>query len=170
MNFDEVVPSVSFYSLKATANNGSTIDFETFRGKKVLIVNTASSCGYTPQFSELKWLHEWYKGKLQIIGFPSNDYQEQEQGSDKEIATFCIGTYGIQFPLMSKSHVAKEEEQNEVFEWLTNKDKNGWNEKAPEWNFSKYLINESGMLTHYFGPGISPVSRKIINALGLTSQ
>jgi glutathione peroxidase len=169
VNVDKVEPPVSFYNLKAIANNGVQVDFESFRGKKVLIVNTASNCGYTPQFSELKWLHEWYKGRLLVIGFPSNDFREQEQGSDEEIATFCVGTFGIKFPLMSKSKVVKGPGQNQVFEWLTNKDKNGWSDKEPEWNFSKYLINEKGMLTHYFGTGVSPVSKRITRAISLTS-
>lgn len=166
-NVEDITPPASFYSLKATANNGAEIDFETFRGKKVLIVNTASACGYTPQFSDLKWLHELYKGKLQVIGFPANDFKEQEKGSDAEIATYCVGTFGIKFPLIKKSQAIKGEGQHTVFEWLTNKEKNGWNEKQPEWNFAKYLVNENGMLTHYFGPGISPLSKKILHAINL---
>jgi glutathione peroxidase len=166
ININHVQPPVSFYSLKAIANNGQQVNFEDFKGKKVLIVNTASECGYTPQFSDLKWLHEWYKGKLVVLGFPSNNFAEQEKGSDAEIATYCVGTFGIKFPLMQKSDVVKGENQNDVFEWLTNKDKNGWNEKEPDWNFSKYLMNEYGVLTHYFGPGVSPVSKHIIHALG----
>jgi glutathione peroxidase len=169
-NIEHINPPVSFYSLKSIANNGVEVDFENFRGKKVLIVNTASNCGYTPQFSDLKWLHEWYKGRLQVLGFPSNDFKEQEKGSDEEIATFCVGTFGIKFPLMRKSAVIKSEQQNSVFEWLTNKEKNGWLEKEPEWNFSKFLIDEHGVLTHYFGPGVSPLSKKIIGAIDLTSQ
>jgi glutathione peroxidase len=169
ININDVTPPVSFYSLKATRNNGEEIDFAHFRGKKVLIVNTASNCGYTPQFSELKWLNEWYKDKLQIVGFPANDFKEQEKGTDEEIATYCVGTFGIKFPLMKKSTVIKCEEQNSVFKWLINKDKNGWNEREPEWNFSKYLINEKGILTHYFGPGVSPTSKNMIHALGRPS-
>jgi glutathione peroxidase len=169
-NKDKVFPPASFYSLKTTANNGETINFETFRGKKVLIVNTATYCGYTPQFSELKWLYEWYKGRLIILGFPANDFKEQEKGTDEEIKTFCINTYGIRFPLMKKSQVVKGENQNEVFEWLTNKEMNGWNDKAPVWNFTKYLVNEKGVLTHYFETGISPVSKQVLRALSLTSQ
>ena len=169
-NIEKVKPPVSFYTLKSIANNGVEIDFENLRGKKVLIVNTASNCGYTPQFSDLKWLHELYNERLVILGFPANDFKEQEKGSDEEIATFCAGTYDIKFPLMRKSVVVPSPQQNEIFKWLTNKEYNGWNNKAPEWNFSKYLIDEHGTLTHYFGPGISPVSKKIINAIALTSQ
>jgi glutathione peroxidase len=169
-NIEYAEPHVPFYSLKSIANNAVEIDFENYRGKKVLIVNTASNCGYTPQFSDLKWLHEWYKGRLNVIGFPSNDFKEQEKGSDEEIATFCVGTYGIKFPLMRKSVVTNTEAQNPVFKWLTQKELNGWNDRIPDWNFSKYLIDEQGVLTHYFGPGISPVSKRIIHAINLTSQ
>jgi len=165
-NINSVVPTLPFYSLKATANNGEEINFESFRGKKVLIVNTASSCGYTPQFSELKLLHESYKDKLQVLGFPSNNFAEQEKGSDSEIAAYCVGTFGIQFPLMKKSDVIKSSEQNSVFEWLTHKEKNGWNDKEPDWNFSKYIINEQGILTHCFGPGVSPMSKDVVHAIG----
>lgn len=169
-NVQQSRPSVSFYSLNATANNGMKINFEKYKGKKILIVNTASECGYTPQFSELKTLDEWYNGKLVVLGFPSNDFKEQEKGTDEEIATFCVGTFGIKFPLMKKSKVTKGPEQNPVFEWLTNEEKNGWNNREPEWNFSKYLIDEQGSLSHYFGTGVSPVSKKIIGAIKLTSQ
>lgn len=164
-NKQGVKPSASFYSLKTTANNGSEFSFDSLKGKKVLVVNTASFCGYTPQLSELKWLSDWYKDTLQIVGFPSNDFKEQEKGSDEEIATFCIGTYGIRFPLMRKSRVIKSDEQNPVFAWLTNKNKNGWNDKDPTWNFTKYFIDEKGILTHVFEAGVSPVSKVIVDAL-----
>jgi len=169
INVHNVIPPVSFYSLKTLANNGTEIQFENFKGKKVLIINTASDCGYTPQFSEIKLVDDLYKGELQVIGFPANDFKEQEKSSDEEIAAFCTGTFGIKFPLAKKSRVIKGEEQNPVFEWLTNKEKNGWNDKQPEWNFSKYLINEQGILTHYFGPGISPLAKAVIHAIGPAS-
>lgn len=162
MNKSNVTPIVFFYDLKAIANNGRHLCFSDFRGKKVLIVNTASECGYTAQFSELSKLSGLYKSRLIIIGFPSNDFAEQEKGSDEEIAVFCSVTFGIQFPLTRKSSVIKGSEQHEVYKWLTDKNKNGWNDKQPEWNFSKYLINEQGTLTHYFGPGISPLDYAII--------
>lgn len=158
---DEIKPVASFYDLKATANNGIQIGFSDFKGKKVLLVNTASDCGYTAQFYELEKLNQLYKGSLIIIGFPANDFKEQEKGSDKEIAAFCYATFGIQFLLMKKSKVVKGARQNEVYKWLTDKNKNGWNDKEPEWNFSKYLVNEKGILTHYFGPAISPLSNEL---------
>lgn len=160
-NKDNARPIVSFHDLKGTANNGKQVNFSDFKGKRVLIVNTASDCVYTAQFYELEKMHELYRERLVIIGFPSNDFKEQEKGSDEEIAAFCSATFSIQFLLMKKSKVAKSAQQNEVYQWLTDKNKNGWNDREPEWNFSKYLVNEQGVLTHYFGPAISPLSDEV---------
>lgn len=152
---------VSFYSLKAEANNGSTFDFGTLRDKKVLIVNTASHCGYTNQYQDLQQLWEQNKDKLVVIAFPANDFKEQEKGSDEEIAQFCQVNFGVSFPLMKKSTVIRGTKQNPVFQWLTDPQKNGWNSQEPTWNFSKYLINEKGLLTNYFDPAVSPVGPEI---------
>jgi len=160
-NEEHILPAESLYELTAVANNGIHISFNNFRGKKILIVNTASDCGYTAQLQELETLKELYADKLVILGFPSNDFKQQEQGSDKEIASFCLLNYKIRFLLMKKTAVIKGDQQDPVYQWLSDKQKNGWNEKAPEWNFSKYLINEDGVLTHYFGPGVSPLSNDI---------
>jgi len=159
------VPSVSFHSLKATLNNGDTFDFINVKGKKVLLVNTASDCGYTNQYADLQKLHEKYKNKLLIIGFPANDFKEQEKGSNEEIAEFCKKNYGISFPLAQKSIVIKSADQNPVFQWLTDAGKNGWNNKYPSWNFSKYLVDENGILTNYFDPSVSPLSDEVVNAI-----
>ena len=158
-------PPVSFFSLKAVGNKGQTINFETFKGKKVLIVNTASNCGYTGQYEELEKLHNQYKNNLVIIGFPANDFKDQETGTDEDIATFCKTNFGVSFPLMKKSIVIKTAQQNEVFQWLTDKNKNGWNNRPPEWNFSKYLVDENGVLLSYFPPVISPLGNEITNAI-----
>lgn len=158
-------PLVSFYSLKMTANDGSEADLSIYKGKKVLLVNTASNCGYTDQYSALQQLYEANKDKLVILGFPANDFKEQEKGSDEEIAQFCKVNYGVTFPLMKKSQVVKGVGQNQVFQWLTDSTKNGWNNKQPSWNFSKYLVNENGVLTHYFGSSVSPMSNEIKEAL-----
>ncbi len=164
-NENEIKPPMSFYSLKAIANNGSIIDFSEFKNKKVLLVNTASACGYTPQYDDLQKLHEQYKNKLEIIGFPSNDFGEQEKASDEEIASFCKINFGVTFPLVKKSHVKENHEQNEVFKWLTDKNKNGWNDQQPEWNFCKYLIDENGVLLNYFAAGVQPFDKEIVDAL-----
>jgi glutathione peroxidase len=159
------IPPVSFYSLNTKMNNGKDLNFETLKGKKVLLVNTASNCGYTAQYEDLQKLYEQYNSKLVIIGFPANDFKEQEKGDDEAIASFCKINYGVSFPLASKSSVIKSADQNPVYQWLTNKAKNGWNEKAPSWNFSKYLVDENGVLLDYFEPGVSPLSDEIVNAV-----
>jgi glutathione peroxidase len=158
-------PIVSFYTLSDTLNNNSALNFETLKGKKVLLVNTASDCGYTNQYDDLQKLSELYKDKLVVIGFPANDFKEQEKGSDEDIAQFCKLNYGVTFPLVKKSSVIKSEQQNPVFNWLTNTTKNGWNDKAPTWNFSKYLVNENGVLVNYFDPSVSPLDEEVKNAL-----
>lgn len=155
----------SFYNLSAVLNNGDTLQFETLRGKKVLIVNTASNCGYTPQYTELQKLFDQHGEQLTILGFPANDFKKQEQGDDVAIAAFCQKNFGVSFPLMQKSVVVTGVNQNTVFHWLTDPTQNGWNTKAPVWNFSKYLINESGMLTHYFEPSVSPSGKEISDAI-----
>jgi len=162
---DNVKPLTPFHTLFTTLNNGSQLDFEKLKDKKVLIVNTASNCGYTNQYSELQKLYENCRGKLMIIGFPSNDFKEQEKGNDEEIAEFCQVNFGVSFPLAKKSVVIKSSEQNSVFKWLTRKELNGWNDQQPSWNFTKYLINENGLLTHYFDPAVSPISSDVINAI-----
>lgn len=159
------VPVVSFYSLKGTLNNGDTLNFETLKGKKIMLVNTASDCGYTNQYEDLQKISEQFKDKLIVIGFPANDFKEQEKGSDKEIAEFCKKNYGVTFPLMQKSSVIKSPQQNSVYQWLTDSAKNGWNSKPPSWNFGKYIINEEGRLTNYFASSISPLSSDVLNAL-----
>jgi glutathione peroxidase len=158
-------PAVPFHSLSAVLNSSKSLAFEELKGKKVLLVNTASNCGYTDQYAELQKLYEQYKDQLVVIGFPANDFKEQEKGSDEEIAAFCQVNYGVSFPLVKKSTVVRSAEQNKVFEWLTDKAKNGWNDTVPSWNFSKYLVNEQGVLTHYFDPSISPLSTEVIDAV-----
>lgn len=162
---EKATPAVSFYSLQTATNDGSSLDFSTLKGKQILLVNTASDCGYTDQYDELEKLYQQYKNTIEIIAFPANDFKEQEKGTDSAIGAFCKKNYGVTFPIMARSIVIKSAGQNPVFQWLTNAASNGWNSKAPSWNFSKYLINEKGQLTHYFGPSISPLSKEIIAAI-----
>lgn len=164
-NTENVSPPVPFYDLHAQLNNGHYINFNSLKGKKVLLVNTASNCGYTNQYAELQKLYEEKKENLEIIAFPANDFKEQEKGTDTEIAQFCQVNFGISFPLAKKATVVKSASQHPVFQWLTQKDKNGWNEKEPNWNFSKYLINETGTLTHFFDPSVSPLSKEVFRAI-----
>jgi len=158
-------PSQSLYNLSITLNNGSSIPLSTYKGKKILFVNTASDCGYTDQYDALQKLYEENKDKLVVIGFPANDFKEQEKGTDEDIAQFCKINYGVTFPLAKKSSVIPGPEQNPVFQWLSDKNKNGWTNKKPSWNFSKYLVNEEGILTNYFDPSISPNSKEVIDAV-----
>jgi len=158
-------PVVSFYDLSATQIDGKEIKFIDFKGKKLLLVNTASECGYTNQYTELQKLYEDFSSKLLVIGFPANDFKEQEKGTDEEIAQFCKVNYGVTFPIMKKSVVIKSAQQNPVYQWLTDSSKNGWCNQQPSWNFSKYLIDENGVLTNYFDPSISPLSKEITDKI-----
>ena len=153
---------VSFYSQKGVLNNGDTLDFAALKGKKVLLVNTASNCGYTNQYDDLQKLSEVYKDKLVVLGFPANDFKEQEKGNDTAIAEFCRLNFGVTFPLMQKSSVIKSTQQNPVFQWLTDPAKNGWNSKDPSWNFSKYLVDENGMLICLYSETVDPFDEDII--------
>ncbi|MBK8611333.1 MAG: glutathione peroxidase [Chitinophagaceae bacterium] len=162
---EKAMPSVSFYSLSDTLNDGTAFDFEQLRGKKVMLVNTASDCGYTGQYDDLQKLSEQYKDKFVVIGFPANDFKEQEKGTDEEIASFCKINFGVSFPLMKKSSVKKGGSQNRVFDWLTDATKNGWNDQPPSWNFCKYMVDEEGRLTHFFGSTIEPLGKEITEAV-----
>ncbi len=155
----------SFYNLTAILNNGETFNFEQLRHKKVLVVNTASDCGYTAQYKQLQKLYNSKQDKLTILAFPANDFMEQENKSDAEIDNFCKKNYGITFPLMRKSKVVVHSTQNSVFEWLTDKEQNGWNSQEPTWNFCKYLIDENGNLTHVFESNEEPLGKNITTAI-----
>jgi glutathione peroxidase len=164
-NPQEIQPPAPFHSLSVILNNGKEFSFEQLKGKKVMLVNTASNCGYTPQYAELQKLYQALEKDLVIIAIPANDFKEQEKGSDEEIASFCSINFGVSFPIAKKAIVVKQPNQHPVFEWLSTKTLNGWNEKAPSWNFSKYLVNENGILTHYFEPAVSPLSEEVIQAV-----
>jgi len=165
-NTSAAKPNISFYTLQARTVSGKTISFENFRGKKILLVNTASNCGYTAQYDELQKLQDAFDEELTVIGFPSADFKQQERLPDHRIAEFCQRHFGVRFPLVKKSVVSKKPGQHPVFRWLTHKDQNGWNDEAPGWNFCKYLVNEEGVLTHVFPPFVSPAGREIFHAVG----
>ncbi len=164
-NTDTRTPPRPVYPLALRTTSGEEITLERYRGKKLLLVNTASNCGFTSQYEELQRLYEKRPDKLAIIGFPSNEFKEQEKAGDEEIARFCKLNFGVTFPLASKTRVLKGEDQNDIYRWLTRPDQNGWNSQEPDWNFSKYLIDEEGVLTRYFGPSISPLGPEISEAL-----
>ena len=165
VNTENKIPLVSFYSLTAKDINGKDFNFDALKGKKVLIVNTASDCGFTGQYEALEKLHEKYPTSLVVIGFPANDFKEQETKDNESIAAFCKKNYGVSFPLMAKSIVIKKNHQNEVFKWLSDMTINGWNHQEPAWNFCKYLINEEGTLTNYFPMTVDPLDPLVLEAI-----
>ncbi len=163
LNKKQMQPTRSLYQLQVTLNNGTTLSLETLKGKKLLLVNTASDCGYTGQYAELETLYKQYKDSgLVIIGFPANDFKQQEQRDDAAIAEFCKVNYGVSFLLAKKSSVIKGAEQNPVFQWLSNASLNGWNEQEPTWNFCKYIVSENGVLEAFFPQGVSPMDQSLI--------
>jgi len=155
----------SFYDLKAKDISGEMIDFSQFKGKKVLIVNTASKCGFTPQYEGLQKLHEDYAGDdFVIVGFPSNDFLKQEPGTEDEIMAFCEKNYGVEFLMMSKV-VVKGSDKHAVYQWLTQKAKNGVKDSKVSWNFQKYMISETGELIEVFSSKVKPQDEKIVSII-----
>ena len=153
------------YSLTATDIHGQPFSFGSLRGKKVLIVNTASECGNTPQYAQLQELYETYQDKgLVILGFPSNDFGGQEPGTEAEIETFCQQNYGVTFPMMSKVHT-KGAEQHPVYQWLTLKAMNGVQDSEVEWNFHKFLIDTEGHLVMSLSAEMSPLDDRVMSWL-----
>lgn len=164
-NTGNVIPLVDFYFLKVELNDGTILDLNQFKGKKLLLVNTASDCGYTGQYAELEKLYQEHKEKLVIIGFPANDFKEQEKKDDAAIAEFCKVNYGVTFYLAKKSQVIKGGQQNPIFSWLSSKEKNGWCSQEPKWNFCKYLVDANGVLTHFFAQTVSPLDPQLVDLL-----
>ncbi len=157
-------PNSSFYDLKAIGINGEEILMSDYQGKKILIVNVASKCGYTPQYESLQKLYEKNQDSLYILAFPSNDFLKQEPGTNEEIKTFCKVNFGVQFDIFEKISV-KGNDIHPIYNWLSSKSLNGWNSKSPVWNFSKYLIDENGSLIGVWGPSIDPQSNEIKSRL-----
>jgi glutathione peroxidase len=163
-NAQDKKSKTDFYQLNFTSLDGREIDFSQFKGKKVLIVNTASKCGFTKQYADLQVLSEKYAGKLVVIGFPSDNFGNQELDSNEAIAQFCQSNYGVTFLMMEKSDV-KGKNKNTVFQWLTDKEKNGWNTKEPKWNFGKYLIDEQGNLQEFYPSRVNPISKEVVDGI-----
>jgi glutathione peroxidase len=154
----------SIYSFKIQALDGTSIDFSAFKGKKILIVNTASQCGYTPQYEGLQKLYEQYKEKLVIVGFPANNFGGQEPGTNGEIKEFCKKNYGVTFPMAAKISV-KGEDTAPIYKWLCNKAENGVMDAEIKWNFGKFLLDEKGNLINYFPSKVTPLSEEITSKL-----
>ncbi len=152
----------SFYDFKVKDINGNEFDFSQLKGKKVMVVNTASKCGFTPQYADLESLYQKYKkDNFVIIGFPANNFHNQEPGSNSEIKAFCTKNYGVTFPMMSKISV-KGDDMNPVYKWLTSKKENGKMDSEVKWNFQKYLINEKGELVNVIYSKEKPDSPEIV--------
>ena len=153
----------TIYQFNVQDLSGNAFDFAALKGKKIMIVNTASECGLTPQYEQLQAVYEKYKGKnLVIVGFPANNFGSQEPGSNAQIATFCQKNYGVTFPMMAKISV-EGSDQHPVYQFLTQKAKNGLEDSDVQWNFQKYLINESGELVKVVSPRTLPTDVEIIN-------
>jgi glutathione peroxidase len=150
-----------FYDFKVRTLEGKEFDFASLKGKKVMIVNTASKCGFTPQYKDLEEVYEKYQGNLVIIGFPANNFMNQEPGSAADIRKFCTENYGVTFPMMEKISV-KGDDMAPLYKWLTLKDKNGVMDSEVKWNFQKYLIDENGKLVDVVYSKDKPDSEKVI--------
>ena len=154
----------SIYNFKIKALDGSTIDFSKYKGKKILIVNTASMCGYTPQYEGLEKLYKEYQDKLVVVGFPANNFGQQEPGTNEEIQQFCKVRYGVTFPLASKVDVVGDNTAP-LFKWLTSKEENGVLDATIGWNFTKFLLDENGKLLASFPSKVTPDSEEILKYL-----
>lgn len=151
----------SIHKFKVTSLSGDEIDFSNFKGKKILIVNTASKCGYTPQYEGLESLYEEHKDNLVIVGFPANNFGAQEPGSNDEISAFCQQNYGVSFPMAAKVSV-KGQDIAPIFNWLTSKAENGVMDVDVKWNFTKFLLDENGQLIASFESKVKPQSEEIL--------
>lgn len=154
----------SIHSFKVESIDGGIINFADFKGKKILIVNTASECGYTPQYKELEVLYNKYKDKLVVVGFPANNFGQQEPGSNTEIKTFCQKNYGVSFPMAAKISV-KGADIAPIYRWLTQKQLNGVLDAEIKWNFNKFLLDENGRIIAKYDSGTNPLSENITGKL-----
>ncbi len=161
--FSQNIKRQSIHQFKVTDLYGKEFDFSTLKGKKIMVVNTASKCGFTPQYEQLQQVYDTYKDKgFVIVGFPANNFLHQEPGTDEQIAAFCKKNYGVTFPMMAKISV-KGKDMHEVYQFLTQKEKNGVEDSKVAWNFQKYLLDENGYLVKVIQPKVLPNAAEIIN-------
>ena len=159
----ETMEKQNIYQFKVQDLEGKEFDFATLKGNKILVVNTASKCGLTPQYKDLESIYEKYKNQnFVIVGFPANNFMSQEPGTNEEIGAFCQKNYGVTFPMMSKVSV-KGNDMCEVYKFLTQKSKNGLQDSDVEWNFQKYLINDKGELDKVVSPRVLPTDNEIVS-------
>jgi glutathione peroxidase len=154
----------SIYDFKLKTISGEEITLAKFKGKKMLLINVASECGFTPQYKNLQALHDQYGDKVVLIGFPANNFGKQEPGTNTEIKEFCTKNYGVTFQMMEKISV-KGDDADPLYKWLSNKDENGTCNDSPNWNFCKYLIDENGKIIKFFPSRVDPLSKDITSLL-----
>ena len=153
----------TIHQFKVRDITGGEIDFQTFKGKKIIVVNVASECGFTPQYQQLQELYQEFSDKLVIVGFPANNFGGQEPGSDQEIQTFCQTRFNVSFPMASKIDIHTAP----VYQWLTQASLNGVSDSEVSWNFQKYLLNESGTLEKVLPSSVSPLDDEVLHWLGV---
>jgi glutathione peroxidase len=164
---DAAAATQTLYDFKVKSLvGGKTVDLSKYKGKKVVILNVASKCGYTKQYADWEKFNKEHGSKVVVLGFPANNFGGQEPGTSEEIATFCSATYGVTFPMFEKVSVLGED-QAPIYKWLSTKELNGWNDKVPTWNFCKYVINEKGELTNFFASKILPTDPEFMKAVGI---
>jgi len=159
-----IINEKSIYDFKLKTIDGQELSLSKFKGKKILIINTASECGFTPQYKNLQALHGQYGNKLVLLGFPANNFGGQEPGSSSEIKTFCTKNYGVTFQMMEKISV-KGDDMHALYKYLSSKELNGSCSDAPTWNFCKYLIDENGKVVKFFSSKVDPLSKDITGLL-----
>ena len=152
------------YEINCRLLNGKSFDLSVCKGKKILFVNVASECGYTPQYAGLQQLSEKFADKLVVIGVPSNQFGAQEPGTAEQIGQFCAVNYGVTFPILAKADV-KGLQKHPLYNWLTNSTQNSWNEQEPTWNFCKYLVSEDGRLLAFFEAGVDPLDEQLVSLI-----
>ena len=163
-NSAQITQPQSIYDFEFNTLDGQKIVLNEYKGRKILIVNTASECGYTPQYKELQALYDQYSSKVVVLGFPANNFGGQEPGSNQEIAAFCEKNYGVKFPIMEKVSVIGSD-ADPLFKYLSDKSANGVTDEKPTWNFCKYLIDEKGKIINFFPSKVKPMSEEIISAI-----
>jgi glutathione peroxidase len=155
-----------FWQFSARSLEGEMLDFQQFKGKKIIVLNTASECGYTPQYADWQKFYDENKASVVVLGFPCNQFGGQEPGAAAEIGAFCQKNYGVTFPVFEKIEV-KGPGQSPIYHWLSDPTLNGWNNQVPTWNFCKYVVDENGQLTHFFASKVTPSSEEFLQAMGL---
>lgn len=160
----ETTKSIHHFTLNGL--KGTSVDFSAFAGRRIMLVNVASQCGLTPQYLQLEELYHEFSEKFVVVACPANNFGAQEPGTDPEIHQFCSTTYGISFPMTTKISV-KGDDMHELYQFVTQKEKNGLQDSEVSWNFQKYIFDKKGQLTHVFAPQVEPADERILKALNL---